>query len=145
MCCCETSLAKLLTCDLPCCCDYHSCVKICRAGLLDGPVALVANLLAFGGSSASSLEAQQAGLGAAGVATAVSGKSGPLMELSPAGGVAEDATCVVWTYVVWLFLGTEPVLAVGLACVHVSFPQLGAVSGKSGPLIELSPAGGSLV
>jgi hypothetical protein len=59
----------------------------CRAGLLDGPVALVANLLAFGGSSASSLEAQQAGLGAAGIATAVSGKSGPLMELSPTGMV----------------------------------------------------------
>ncbi|WIA41543.1 hypothetical protein OEZ86_008912 [Tetradesmus obliquus] len=57
----------------------------CRAGLLDGPVTLVAHLLAFGGSSASSLEAQQAGLAAAGIATAVSGKSGPLMELSPAG------------------------------------------------------------
>jgi hypothetical protein len=49
-------------------------------------VALVSHLLAFGGSSASSLEAQQAGLWAAGIATAVSGKSGPLMELSPAGG-----------------------------------------------------------
>uniref|UniRef100_A0A383VWV5 non-specific serine/threonine protein kinase n=1 Tax=Tetradesmus obliquus TaxID=3088 RepID=A0A383VWV5_TETOB len=57
----------------------------CRAGLLDGPVTLVAHLLAFGGGSASSLEAQQAGLAAAGIATAVSGKSGPLMELSPAG------------------------------------------------------------
>jgi hypothetical protein len=57
--------------------------------LLDGPVALVAHLLAFGGSSAPSLEAQQAGLWAAGIATAVSGKSGPLMELSPAGGLRE--------------------------------------------------------
>lgn len=58
----------------------------CIAGLLDGPVSLVGSLLAFGGSSAASLEAQQAGLGQAAVATVVSHKDGPLFELSPTGG-----------------------------------------------------------
>ncbi|KAF8056751.1 hypothetical protein HT031_006249 [Scenedesmus sp. PABB004] len=60
----------------------------CRTGLLDGPVRLVAGLLAFGGSSAASLEAQQAGLCAASVATALSRKDGPLLELSPPGLMA---------------------------------------------------------
>lgn len=57
----------------------------CIAGLLDGPVSLVATLLAFGGSSAASLEAQQAGLTQAAVATAMSHRDGPLLELSPPG------------------------------------------------------------
>lgn len=57
----------------------------CVAGLMDGPVSLVAALLAFGGSSAASLEAQQAGLGQVAAATAVSQKDGPLLEVSPPG------------------------------------------------------------
>lgn len=38
-----------------------------RTGLFDGPVALVASLLAFGSGSDASLEAVQAGLGTAAV------------------------------------------------------------------------------
>lgn len=45
----------------------------------------MARLLAFGGDSAASMEAQQAGLGVAVVATAVGGRDSPLLELSPAG------------------------------------------------------------
>lgn len=66
----------------------RACVCVhapCRAGLLDGAVSLVAALLGFGGSSAASLEVQQAGLGAALVATAASHRDGPLLELSPTG------------------------------------------------------------
>lgn len=62
-----------------------ACVASCRAGLLDGPVSLVAALLAFGGSSAASLEVQQAGLVSAVVATATSGRDSPALELSPTG------------------------------------------------------------
>jgi hypothetical protein len=57
----------------------------CRAGLLDGPVSLVASLLAFGGSSAASLEVQQAGLVSAVLSTATSGRDSPVLELSPTG------------------------------------------------------------
>lgn len=65
-------------------CRTHT-VHHYRAGLLDGPVTLVSTLLAFGGSSAASLEAQQAGLAAAVVATATSGRDSPVLELSPTG------------------------------------------------------------
>lgn len=53
--------------------------------MLDGPVALVSTLLAFGGSSAASLEAQQAGLATAVISTATSGRDSPVLELSPTG------------------------------------------------------------
>lgn len=59
----------------------------CITGLMDGPVSLVGALLAFDGSSAASLETQQAGLGQVAVATAVSQKDGPLLEVSPSGGL----------------------------------------------------------
>lgn len=63
-----------------------SMLLLCSSGLLDGPMLLVASLLAFGGSSAAGLEVLQAGLGRAVVAAAAcSSGEGGLCELSPPG------------------------------------------------------------
>jgi hypothetical protein len=59
----------------------------------------VSALLAFGGSSAASLEVQQAGLAAAVVATVTSGRDSPVLDLSPTGalcGVVCGSLLVCW-------------------------------------------------
>lgn len=81
-------------------------LHLCRAGLLDGPVALVSSLLAFGGSSAASLEVQQAGLASAVVATATSGRDSPVLELSPTGAL-RNAARLQYT-AAWQWRTTQP-------------------------------------
>lgn len=66
---------------------------------------LVAALLAFGGSSAASLEVQQAGLVSAVLSTATSGRDSPVLELSPTGErvcvLGWLSVCVRWCGVCW--------------------------------------------
>lgn len=62
-----------------------NCIFVCSTGLFDGPISLVAALLSFGGSSDASLEATQAGLGAAIVSVLASSKDGYRCEISPRG------------------------------------------------------------
>ncbi len=56
-----------------------------RSGLLDGPFALAASLLAFGASSDAGLSALRSGVGSGVLAALGSGREGPLLELSPSG------------------------------------------------------------
>jgi len=84
--------------------------------MLDGPVALVSTLLAFGGSSAASLEAQQAGLATAVISTATSGRDSPVLELSPTG--MKQLGTLLCCFL--LCLPTQPISAGGYEEVLIS-------------------------
>jgi hypothetical protein len=60
----------------------------CRTGIFDGPLALTSALLGYGGGADASATAVAAGLGRAALDVLVSGKHGPLLELSPRGLLA---------------------------------------------------------
>lgn len=98
-----------------------------RSGLFDGPVALVASLLAFGGASDAGLEAVRAGLGAA-VASLLTRRVGP----EPTGARMR------WRALHGCVLLLRPHARNNLPpCSSLHLLH----SHKEGPLFELSPTG----